>query len=310
MNGLALCRSYFETYGRPMLDLRFPKHSARIAAGLVGEGSECLGYDDEISRDHDYGPGFCLWLAKEDYDEIGQELQRAYLELPREYGGLQRMTSAQGQGRVGVFETGAFYRRFTGLSGPPETLLQWLRLPESYLATATSGEVFWDPLGAFSEIRQTYLNYYPEDVRRKKLAARAVQAAQAGQYNFSRCWKHGESVAAGIALHKFIEAAISMAHLLCRRYMPYYKWMHRSLAQLPKLSDLAELIQRLSRIGGYAEHREEAEDLIEQISARLIWELRTQGLSDSQSDFLQDHGYEIMCHISDPTLRARNILEG
>jgi hypothetical protein len=53
----------------------------RIAAGLVREGSECFGFDDELSRDHDRGPGFCLWLTADDYIEVGTELQRSY-EVP------------------------------------------------------------------------------------------------------------------------------------------------------------------------------------------------------------------------------------
>ena len=60
IRGLELSRKYYEEYGRPMLQEKYPEYVPRIAAGLAGEGSECLGYDDEFSSDHDYGPGFCL----------------------------------------------------------------------------------------------------------------------------------------------------------------------------------------------------------------------------------------------------------
>ena len=46
VKGLELARAYYETYGKPMIEEKFPEYRDRIAAGLVGEGSECLGYDD------------------------------------------------------------------------------------------------------------------------------------------------------------------------------------------------------------------------------------------------------------------------
>ena len=88
MTGLELSRAFWEEYGRPMLDEKFPEYAERIAAGLVGHGSECFGFDDEISRDHDYAPGFCLWITEEDERLMGFRLFRAYASLPAEFRGI------------------------------------------------------------------------------------------------------------------------------------------------------------------------------------------------------------------------------
>ena len=66
MKGLDLSRKYYETYGREMLERDFADILPYIAAGLVGQGSECMGYDDDLSQDHDFEPGFSIFLPGED----------------------------------------------------------------------------------------------------------------------------------------------------------------------------------------------------------------------------------------------------
>ena len=56
MKGLELCELYYKEVGAPMIAGKFPGYEEKIAVGLVGDGSECFGYDDELSRDHDWGP--------------------------------------------------------------------------------------------------------------------------------------------------------------------------------------------------------------------------------------------------------------
>ena len=46
MKGLDLALSYFNEYGKPMIEKEFSEHADKITVGLVGEGSECYGYDD------------------------------------------------------------------------------------------------------------------------------------------------------------------------------------------------------------------------------------------------------------------------
>lgn len=68
-----------------MIHEKFSEYERRIAVGFAGEGSDCFGFDDEISMDHDYGLGFCIWLTDEDFESIGSSLQEEYQNLIETY---------------------------------------------------------------------------------------------------------------------------------------------------------------------------------------------------------------------------------
>lgn len=305
MKGLALSEAYYREVGKPWLLKNFAEYKDRICAGLVGQGSECFGFDDELSRDHDFGPSFCLWLSEEDYRAVGKEMAEGYRALPGEFMGFsKRNISLHGDGRVGVLETKSFYQGMIGGTKAPDTLMDWLFLPEPYLAMATNGAVFEDPYGEFSAVRKKLLDFYPEDVRIKKIAARAATMAQSGQYNYARCLRRGEVVAAAFALDEFVRAGISMVYLLNRVYMPFYKWMHRGMEKLLILSDLKEEFQLLISVEDRRKER------IEKICDRIKEELRRQGLTDGTDGFLENHVPCIMAKIQDPVIRCLPEMQG
>lgn len=296
-----------------MLADRFAGQLDKMAAGLVGDGSECFGYDDDISQDHDWGAAVCIWLSRSDFEAFGEALQSELDALPKTFRGFPvRTGSTWGGRRTGVFEIGQFYRRFTGLDRLPRASQEWMGIPESNLAAATNGAVFTDGPGEFTRFREGLLAFYPPDIRLQKIAARCMKIAQAGQYNYPRCTGRGEFVAARVAEAEFIDAAISMVFLLNHAYKPFYKWMHRALIGLPilgpemytLLSDLAcdEATPGVSAACG-DRHREKVQ-LVEIACALIIKELRRQGLSGSTSDFLLDHGPAVQDKIEDPTIRT------
>jgi hypothetical protein len=296
MKGLELAENYYNAVGVPMIQERFPDYMDRIAVGLVGLGSECFGFDDEFSRDHDWGPGFCMWLAKNEFDTIGLSLQQAYDALPGRFLGYQRKKSAWGDGRLGALDTGDFYRSFIGLPKAPERYDEWLAIPEANLAACTNGKVFHDPLGEFSDIRNKIKAYYPEDVRLKKIAARCLTAARAGQYNYKRCLRRGAVYPAYHALMRFCEDALRLVFLINKQFMPFYKWSCRAAETLPILGAyMAQSVTEVIKTGAQT-HRE---NKIEQMCARIIQALKDQGLSDADSDFLLDHGPRVHSLIQD-----------
>ena len=305
MKGLELAKAYYEEYGRPMIQEKFPKYAERIAVGLAGEGSECFGYDDELSRDHDFEAGFCLWLTEADADAIGFPLFRAYGKLPDEFMGVRKeKTSLFGGNRRGVMEISEFFGRMIGCPAVPENGQQWLSIPEYALAQAVNGQVFRDDLGEFSRIRDELKKGYPEDVRRKKIAARAALMAQAGQYNYSRCRKRGEYGAAALAAAEFAKAGISMVFLLNNRYTPYYKWMLRAMGELPVLGDLRPSMELLLAGGDDQSRR------IDEICGRVVRELQRQGLTGGNWEYLEPHALAVTETIRDGAVRNLHLMEG
>lgn len=304
MRGLEEARALYEEYGRPLLHRDFPELEGRVAVGLVGHGSECYGFDDQISRDHDFARGFCLWLTDADDLRYGVALSRAYRRLPL---GAAAERSALAEDNCGVRRTAFFYRRYTGSPGAPESWQQWLSLPAHALAEATNGEVFRDDLGEFTAIREQLLHGMPEDVRKKHLAARLIEMAQSGQYNYDRCLRHGEAGAAALELSDFVRAACGAIYLLERRHMPYTKWMLRGMDKLPKLGNLRTALEFLLTGENDTALRQ---GVIEDVCATVARELRAQGLSDGNWDYLEPHAFAVQGRIQNPEIRALHIMEG
>jgi hypothetical protein len=211
-----------------------------------------------------------------------------------------RQASPGEEWRVGVSRTTAFFRRFTGIDRSPQSPAEWLRIPEPSLATCTNGRVFADPLGEFTRWRQTLLDYYPEDVRLKKIAGLCITAAQTGQYNYARSMRRRGLFSAAYSEVKFCADAIELTFLLNRRYAPFYKWLHRAVRDLPLLGRTVH--ERIDVLLKTAEPQRK-EEIMEAVSVLLADELRRQDLSDSPSDFLLDHAPRVQARISDARLR-------
>lgn len=298
MGGLSESRQYFSLYGIEALKNALPEYEERIAFGLAGHGSECFGFDDEISRDHDFETGFCMWITDEDDLKIGPELSRIYRSLPHSRNASK---SAMSEKKLGVIRISDFYRRYTGSNGAPTCWQQWMELPSYALAEATNGEVWKDSLGDFSRIRNEILYGMPEDVRKKKIAARAIEMAQSGQYNYFRCLKHNEQGAAMLAASEFVRSSLEMVFLLNKKHMPYYKWSFRAMDTLEYLSDLKIPLEEILKGGS---------DGIEIVSQSVICEMKRQELTDGTWDYLEPHAFEVMERIENKEIRHLHIMEG
>lgn len=287
-------KAFYESAGKAMIEKHFPQYVERIAVGLIGEGSDCFGFDDEISSDHDYAPGFCMWLTEKDYQEIGAKLQKEYDQL----------TSSEGRlgYRRGVFSINQFYSGIMEIAGDYENTLSvdYETCKEHLLATASNGQVFRDDLGVFTKIRNQILKYYPETVWRRKLAQCIHDFAQYAQSNYSRMMARKDNVTAMICVGKGLESALDLVYLLERAYAPYYKWKKKGLENsrlakqiFPVLEKIAENPSQASVWEGYrysaaSVHLEDANvALFEEVAKRILDEMVRQDLVSGNETFLE-----------------------
>lgn len=309
MKGIEISKAYFEEYGRPMLEKDFSDILPYLCVGMVGGGSDCYGFDDEISRDHDFEPGFCIFIPNEDVVDRRKEflLERAYAKLPKEFMGLKRShVSPVGGRRNGVIRTEEFYTNKIGSADGKLSVLDWLTISESYLFEATNGEIFFDNYGEFSEIRNRIMNM-PEDIRLKKLAGNMLLMAQSGQYNYGRCLSHGETGAAQLAVIEFVNTAMKTVFLLNKKYMPYYKWSFRAMRDLKLFSTFSDSFEYLLTSENDSATAQTKTDVIEDIASMIIGYLIDNEMTKAICGDLEKHAYSVNDSISDPNIRNMNI---
>ena len=281
MKGLDRSRALFEDHVMPKIREELPEVIPLLAAGLVGEGSECFGYDDEISLDHDSETRICLWLDEEHFFQYEGLLRRILENLSMELSG--RTSLLQGW-RSGVFEIGRFYEQLIRVPDRPASNKAWLEIDETSLAAAVNGEVFLDTYGAFTKIRNKLLEYYPQDVFLFKLARESAVCAQTGQYNYIRAVKRKDFVTACMIREAFID--------------------HFTRAVF--LSILGrEMYDRISALLNCP--WDGAEEDIEEMCQKLIEEMRRQQLTEKTSDFLMDHLPDLLSNIEDGSLLENGI---
>ena len=302
-------RRFYDNFVAGMIHKGFPEYEGRIAVGIVGEGSDCFGYDDEISRDHDFGTGVCLWLTDEDMALFGEPLSAAYNELVDS--AERAYLTDRLRERRGVMTVRRFYSNILNIECDAEkpvlTEEQWLRLDHSCLKTATNGAVFRDDLGVFTAFRRYLKGYYPDRVWRTRLAEQLHEYASAFQVNYARCMTRGDTVAAELCRARGLSAAMELFFLIKREYPPYYKWTFRALSELDEEGSFSSMIKELSEEHIRKEawegtryhpnrlnYKDRLVSLSEEISSEIETMLAESGLIRVRSRYLETHVDAVM----------------
>ena len=263
MKGLDLCRSYYGEIIEPTVRKSIPEIGDSYAAALIGWGSDVLGNDDELSRDHEWGPRCILFLPKalkryrkKAYNELNNQIPIEFKGFPTRFmisptNPTVRIASEGPSGNVHIEITTCeeYFEANIGTTVPKNDI-EWLVIPEGRLLELTSGEVFYDGFGELTRFRKYYDRYYPGDVWKYRLAY-GWQSLGWDMDLVGLCAERGDVLSAryclGISLHR----QMRLTFMLNRRYCPSYpKWFHREFSKLPNMaSEIGPIMERC-----YTEH--------------------------------------------------------
>ncbi|MBQ3851796.1 MAG: DUF4125 family protein [Lachnospiraceae bacterium] len=251
VKGIDICRKYYEKFVRPMIDKEFPEYASRIACGLSGEGSDAFGYDDELSRDHDWGPSVVLWISSETDAEIGDKLRDAYEALPSEIDGIKRASYVRGKSRRGVQVIPEFFERLTGAASYED--IDWRNTESTKLAAAVNGEVWRDDEGIVTSLRKKLSQGYPEEILFLNLAQYCALFSREGQYNRERVQKRGDEMTSRMFAYDAIRDAMKLKYLSQNRFFPHDKWLRYGLKDLEGGDEFEQLLLNAEKTQDFEE---------------------------------------------------------
>lgn len=240
LKGHVYCKILFNEVFLPVLKECFPEILPRLSAGVIGLGSDVLGADDELSRDHDWGPSKCqLLLSEQDIAAYGASISQVLeAAMPDAFLGIETAKLQPKTIRISTID--AVYRDFHESAYPPVTIEEWAAADANDLYYASSGFVLYDPSNALSERISAFQKaYYPADIWRWKVASDLWGIWHNGDYNSSyRLAKRCDGIGLLIGQGAFVECTLRLLCLLNKRFPVYWKWLHWQAQSLPKWMDI------------------------------------------------------------------------
>lgn len=229
MSGLDLSRRFYAEVVDPLLT------GVPHSAALLGQGSEVLGFDDEVSTDHAFGPRLQVFVAgQQDADRADAALQH----LPEAFEGfpVQFVHAGKFGGAVHhhVEVTTASQFFIDRIGCDPASGMRpadWLTAPTQHLATLVAGEVFHDPDGSLATRREA-LQWYPDDVWRYALASAWLRVSQE-EPHIGRTGGVGDDLGSALETARVARDLVRIAFLVERRWAPYTKWLGTAFSRLP-----------------------------------------------------------------------------
>ena len=234
VNGGDLARQYYESVVAPLL-AEFDGGMAH-AAGRLGQGSDVLGFDDAMSRDHDWGLRLTLLVEAEHVATLAEFIES---RLPTEYLGYPTRfpltTNGETRHRIDIDTAQQFSFALLGVDATSElTVPEWLSLSGQSILEVIAGPLFEDSLGTITTIRHQ-LRWYPDDLWRHVVAKSWARLAEELPL-VGRAGMRGDELGSSVIGARLVSIAMHLGFQLERTWAPYPKWFGTAFQALPNAS--------------------------------------------------------------------------
>ena len=253
--GLKLCELFYRKEVRSILSKEFP--NLRYSAGVLGWGSEVLGFDDPMSRDHHWGPRVLLFLNRHDYPKFKNRISQSLSNnLPYEFMGYStNFSKPEPNGvrhavpikrgpvnhMVNIFTVKFFEARLGFDPSKKIGVTDWLSVPQQRLLELVSGEVYHDGLGQLRKIRAK-LKFYPKDVWLYLLAAQWTKISHEEAF-VGRAGDIGDELGSQVVAARIVREIMKLTFLMEKQYAPYSKWLGTAFGRLKAGKTLAPVLR-------------------------------------------------------------------
>ncbi len=268
IKGLQLSHLFFDEAVRPILSTHFPQLS--YSAGRLDFGSDVLGFDTPMSRDHHWGPRVVLFLREEDIETyrmpivrcLSRHLPKEIHGYPTHFNGLEThsgVMQAVKDGPVTPYVPVTTLERFLlGYAGVEIThmisAVEWLTIPWQRLATISSGKVFHDGLGTLKEWQER-LRWYPHDLWLYILAVQWNKIDQEEPF-MARCGDVGDDLGSRDVAARMLHCLMNLCFLMEKRYPPYSKWFGTAFSKLNCAPELLPIFARIHQSSDWKEREQ------------------------------------------------------